>query len=452
MSAFERTFLIGLQAGLAARVGSHMAKFGDKVAVSLRESIERGAQWSAVDWVNALGQRTAVYRRVNALLQRFDFLLSPTLSRPALAVDHDAFKPITIAGEEAGTDPRRLVSLSLALQPLRPPGDLAAVRLVLRRPAHRPADRRSLVRRPPRPRAGRSPRARAPVRAPDASLLSLGDTSCRSRPRASRSCSASTSTPRRCGPRRDPKNAERPIVMSQGAYGWKVGMPRILDLLARYGLRVTFFVPGPRHGAAPGDGRGDPEGRPRDRAPLLVARLDRQPDARAGARGDGQGHRDHHAHDGAEAGRLPLPGGGVQPPHAQDARASTGSATPRTTSTTTRRISTGSTASSPTSSSSRSRGCWTTRRSSSTRSRCPGGPCRPRPPSSRPGAGSSTCSTARTGTSASPCIPQIIGRPSRITLLEELIQYILGHPRVWLARCDEVADALRPALRAEARA
>jgi hypothetical protein len=48
--------------------------------------------------------------------------------------------------------------------------------------------------------------------------------------------------------------------------------------------------------------------------------------------------------------------------------------------------------------------------------------------------------------------PQIIGRPSRITLLEELIQYILGHPRVWLARCDEVADALRPALRAEARA
>jgi len=43
---------------------------------------------------------------------------------------------------------------------------------------------------------------------------------------------------------RDPKNVDRPILMSQGAYGWKVGMPRILDLLARYGLRVTFFVPG----------------------------------------------------------------------------------------------------------------------------------------------------------------------------------------------------------------
>ena len=43
---------------------------------------------------------------------------------------------------------------------------------------------------------------------------------------------------------RDARNAERPILMSQGAYGWKVGMPRILDLLARYGLHVTFFVPG----------------------------------------------------------------------------------------------------------------------------------------------------------------------------------------------------------------
>jgi aspartyl-tRNA(Asn)/glutamyl-tRNA(Gln) amidotransferase subunit A len=103
VSAFEQTFLIGLQAGLAARVGAHMAAFGDKVAPSLRESIERGARWTAVDWVNALGQRTAMYRRVNALLRRFDVLLSPTLSRPALAVDHDAFQPITIGGEEAGS-------------------------------------------------------------------------------------------------------------------------------------------------------------------------------------------------------------------------------------------------------------------------------------------------------------------------------------------------------------
>lgn len=43
---------------------------------------------------------------------------------------------------------------------------------------------------------------------------------------------------------RDPNNAERPIVMSQGAYGWKRGVWRVLELLAKYDLRSTFFIPG----------------------------------------------------------------------------------------------------------------------------------------------------------------------------------------------------------------
>ena len=43
---------------------------------------------------------------------------------------------------------------------------------------------------------------------------------------------------------RDPSNASRPIVMSQGAYGWKVGLGRVLALLARHGVPATFFVPG----------------------------------------------------------------------------------------------------------------------------------------------------------------------------------------------------------------
>lgn len=43
---------------------------------------------------------------------------------------------------------------------------------------------------------------------------------------------------------RDPAYAQRPILMSQGAYGWKVGTRRILDLLDRYGVKTTFFVPG----------------------------------------------------------------------------------------------------------------------------------------------------------------------------------------------------------------
>ena len=43
---------------------------------------------------------------------------------------------------------------------------------------------------------------------------------------------------------RDPANADRPIILSQGAYGWKVGLGRVLALLSKYGIPATFFVPG----------------------------------------------------------------------------------------------------------------------------------------------------------------------------------------------------------------
>ena len=41
-----------------------------------------------------------------------------------------------------------------------------------------------------------------------------------------------------------PDNARRPGVLSQGTYGAKVGVPLVLEVLARVGLRATFFVPG----------------------------------------------------------------------------------------------------------------------------------------------------------------------------------------------------------------
>jgi peptidoglycan/xylan/chitin deacetylase (PgdA/CDA1 family) len=43
---------------------------------------------------------------------------------------------------------------------------------------------------------------------------------------------------------RDPANERRPGVLSQGTYGAKVGVPLILELLERHRVRATFFVPG----------------------------------------------------------------------------------------------------------------------------------------------------------------------------------------------------------------
>ena len=245
------------------------------------------------DWANALGPADhGVPPRARAL-PRASTSCSPRPSAgPRSPSDHDPYEPITIAGENAGIDPRRLVSLSRPFNLSGHPAVSLPCGLVIGRAARsacRSSARGTRDRRVPRP--GRAPRARAPVRAPDAPLThpSFGGTSCRSRPNGLPGPAQLRHRRRDDVDRARPQNAERPIVMSQGAYGWKVGMPRILDLLARYGLRVTFFVPGLVMEQRPAHGRGDPEGRPRDRASLLVARLDRQPDARAGARGDGRG-------------------------------------------------------------------------------------------------------------------------------------------------------------------
>ncbi len=42
----------------------------------------------------------------------------------------------------------------------------------------------------------------------------------------------------------DPANADRPGVLSQGTYGAKVALPAVLGLLERHGIRASFFVPG----------------------------------------------------------------------------------------------------------------------------------------------------------------------------------------------------------------
>lgn len=43
---------------------------------------------------------------------------------------------------------------------------------------------------------------------------------------------------------RDPESHNKPVWLSQGRYGPKEGLPRILALLRRRGIRSTFFIPG----------------------------------------------------------------------------------------------------------------------------------------------------------------------------------------------------------------
>ncbi|MDN3714005.1 hypothetical protein QWZ10_23510 [Paracoccus cavernae] len=47
------------------------------------------------------------------------------------------------------------------------------------------------------------------------------------------------------------------------------------------------------------------------------------------------------------------------------------------------------------------------------------------------------------------CHPEFIGQPSGAILLDRFIQHALTKPRIWIDRCDRVAEALRPALQAK---
>jgi peptidoglycan/xylan/chitin deacetylase (PgdA/CDA1 family) len=43
---------------------------------------------------------------------------------------------------------------------------------------------------------------------------------------------------------RNPENVNRPVLLSHGAYAYKVAIPRILNVLKRHKILSTFFVPG----------------------------------------------------------------------------------------------------------------------------------------------------------------------------------------------------------------
>src|SRR5690606_14089672 len=47
--------------------------------------------------------------------------------------------------------------------------------------------------------------------------------------------------------------------------------------------------------------------------------------------------------------------------------------------------------------------------------------------------------------------PQLIGQPSRIKVLQGLIEHPLKHSGVWIGRCDEMTDDTRPRLKAAGR-
>jgi aspartyl-tRNA(Asn)/glutamyl-tRNA(Gln) amidotransferase subunit A len=81
----------------------HLAQWHDKMDPTLLAFVERGGKFSMADFRTAQYARTDLFRKIQALLARYDALITPTLTRTALAADFDAANDeVVVNGVQCG--------------------------------------------------------------------------------------------------------------------------------------------------------------------------------------------------------------------------------------------------------------------------------------------------------------------------------------------------------------
>jgi aspartyl-tRNA(Asn)/glutamyl-tRNA(Gln) amidotransferase subunit A len=78
------------QANFAIAQRRHLAEWRDRMDPVLLAFMERGDGWTLTQFREAQYARTRLFRQVQGLFDRFDVLVSPTLTRTALPADFDA--------------------------------------------------------------------------------------------------------------------------------------------------------------------------------------------------------------------------------------------------------------------------------------------------------------------------------------------------------------------------
>jgi len=99
----EPIWLILTQSFWNARFRRYVPEFGARMSETLLRQMDNGAGLSAVALQQAMFERTRIFREVQAWFEDYDIVATPTLSRTALAIDHDFFAAIEIDGVPADT-------------------------------------------------------------------------------------------------------------------------------------------------------------------------------------------------------------------------------------------------------------------------------------------------------------------------------------------------------------
>lgn len=80
------------------RFEKYLEADADKFDPSFRQSVEWGASISGAQLQRAFFERTNLFRRIQDLFAKYDFIVSPALSAPALSVEQQAWDPVEIGG------------------------------------------------------------------------------------------------------------------------------------------------------------------------------------------------------------------------------------------------------------------------------------------------------------------------------------------------------------------
>jgi aspartyl-tRNA(Asn)/glutamyl-tRNA(Gln) amidotransferase subunit A len=86
-----------------AQYRSYLSEHRNRMDPTLVAQLDRASQYTAEELYRAIFLRTTMYRRVQRWFDRADIVITPTLSRTALPIDHNFFDPIEIDGVSVDT-------------------------------------------------------------------------------------------------------------------------------------------------------------------------------------------------------------------------------------------------------------------------------------------------------------------------------------------------------------
>ncbi|MBX9942800.1 MAG: amidase [Reyranella sp.] len=91
------------QANFAVFCAQYLPKWQNQMDPVTLAFMDRGARFTLADFRNAQFARTTLFRKIQSLLERYDFLVTPTNARTALDVGHDAANDeVVIDGVKCG--------------------------------------------------------------------------------------------------------------------------------------------------------------------------------------------------------------------------------------------------------------------------------------------------------------------------------------------------------------